>query len=583
MSTQFGRYLIEEEERDRGRFGRVYRACDPNFDHHVAIKMLSAKASPDLFQRLETDGPAVVGLKHENIVQVYSFGQRDGVPYLVMEPLLGQTLESIIQSGASGAEALRLIDQVQILVQVAKGLQYAHSAGAIHGDIQPANILVLPNQAVKILDFGIARIVDKGAVTSREADIVAYGRLCYRLIAGTHPPGGGDLEAAIENLTRSDPPSIRSIVPECPEALDSLILGLLATNREPRPDCLQETIRELEAIAGNLPTEPVASTPESVPALVEPQPAKSPPDTVEVVVPPAAETIEVAIPPELANAIGSGRFGEPNAGNRGVAGLSLPNHEGSAGPGPIVAPDFVQELAALRASTPRPAAPVRPGQLSREQTMLLLGIAAIFCSAVVYMSWSLRPILLRPVPQGIEFHQECGRLTEAAQVEWSVPGLPAEVRATPSWLRASLTSSGVRISVSDATLSPGVHTGTVRVDFRSIRVLTSTISIPVKLIVTIGADPQHLIFQYQRGAEPPVPQSVIVVGARNVTASTDAQWLKVDAGPPAENPIIRVSVDPAALATGDYHGEVRLKDQAGYECRATVALTVTEASPAAVK
>jgi serine/threonine-protein kinase len=122
----------------------------------VAIKVLTAVHEPAMLARFRTE-PATTGrLKHKNIITVYDFGEHDSAPYLVMELLDGRSLQEAIKSGP----ALSVPDMVGILAEIARGLLYAHEQGVIHRDIKPANVMLLKDGGVKILDFGIARLMD---------------------------------------------------------------------------------------------------------------------------------------------------------------------------------------------------------------------------------------------------------------------------------------------------------------------------------------------------------------------------------------------------------------------------------------
>ena len=279
MSRRFGRYLIRDELTDelgRGAFGRVYRAFDPNVNRYVAIKVLSSSSDPDLLARFQDESKTVGRLEHENIVKVYDFDLQDGMPYLVMELLDGETLETIIKTQKVAGRPLRLLDQVEIMFQVAKGLQYAHSENVVHRDIKPGNIMVLPNGTVKVMDFGIARVMNKdgtrrtrqgdvagtilymapeqfdGRDADKRTDIFAYADVYYELLTGEHPFSGKDFAAVMYRITAYDPRPIREKLPECPAELESMIHRLLAKDREIRPERLEEVILETQPVLQRL-------------------------------------------------------------------------------------------------------------------------------------------------------------------------------------------------------------------------------------------------------------------------------------------------------------------------------------------
>jgi serine/threonine protein kinase len=140
----------------RGGMGIVYRATDPRIGRPVAIKVLTGLFSEDseLLERFYREAKSTGSLQHQNIVTVYELGDQDGFPYLVMEYLEGESLDSIIAS----RRPLSIAEKLGIIIRVCDGLSFAHARGIIHRDIKPANIVVLKSGAVKIVDFGIAQV-----------------------------------------------------------------------------------------------------------------------------------------------------------------------------------------------------------------------------------------------------------------------------------------------------------------------------------------------------------------------------------------------------------------------------------------
>jgi len=279
MSRRFGRYLIRDELTDelgRGAFGRVYRAFDPNVNRYVAIKVLSSGSDPDLLSRFQDESKTAGQLEHENIVKVYDFDLQDGVPYLVMELLDGETLETIIETQKVSGRPIQLLDKVEIMFQVAKGLQYAHSENVIHRDIKPGNIMVLPTGTVKVMDFGIARVMDKdgtrrtrqgdiagtilymapeqfsGRDADKRTDIFAYADVYYELLTGEHPFFGKDFATAMYCITANEPRPIREKLPECPAALENMIHRLLVKDPEVRPERLDEVVLDTQPVLQHL-------------------------------------------------------------------------------------------------------------------------------------------------------------------------------------------------------------------------------------------------------------------------------------------------------------------------------------------
>src|SRR5450432_2347768 len=139
-----------------GGMGEVYRARDTRLQRTVAIKILPARFSSDPVrkQRFEREARAVSALNHPNICRLYDVGDQDGIHYLVLEVLEGETLGEVLRAGP-----LTVADSLKIAVQIAEALDTAHSSGAIHRDLKPANLFVTTRGEVKILDFGLVKAV----------------------------------------------------------------------------------------------------------------------------------------------------------------------------------------------------------------------------------------------------------------------------------------------------------------------------------------------------------------------------------------------------------------------------------------
>jgi serine/threonine-protein kinase len=197
-----------------------------------------------------------------------------------MEHLEGQNLDQIFKSG----RRLTLIEKMALMRQVAEGLQYAHARGIVHRDVKPANIMVLQDGAVKLMDFGIARLLREHSTRMTQTgllmgtipwmspeqfqggdidyltDIFAYGVIYYELISlisGQHPFRTANSEPAvmIRNITTMDPPTIRSRVPECPQALEQVIFKAIQKDRERRYQLFDDLQLDVAPILAQLETE----------------------------------------------------------------------------------------------------------------------------------------------------------------------------------------------------------------------------------------------------------------------------------------------------------------------------------------
>jgi serine/threonine protein kinase len=265
---KIGKYEVQAEL-GQGGFGKVYRAFDPTVGRPVAIKMLTTEGDRDLLTRFRNEAAAAGNLKHKNIVTVHEFGEHNGRPFLVMELLEGQDLLQIIKDGIQ----LTLLQKMNIMDQVADGLDCAHRNGVIHRDIKPANIRLLPDGTVKIMDFGVARmsrdrnetrVTQQGDLvgtilymspeqfsgTGADAlsDVFAYGVTYYELLTGSHPFKSTDPARVMFKITMEDPEPLRLLAPECPEGLEQVVNRALQKDRELRYQSLRDLRLDTEPL-----------------------------------------------------------------------------------------------------------------------------------------------------------------------------------------------------------------------------------------------------------------------------------------------------------------------------------------------
>ena len=267
MLARIGKYEIRDEL-GKGGFGQVYLGLDPTMDRLVAIKVLSAGGDSSLLIRFQTEATAAGNLNHKNIVTVYEFGEDRGMFFLAMEYLAGQDLQKAIDAAA----ARSVLDKMRIMTQVAEGLLCAHQGGVVHRDVKPANIMLLSDGTVKVMDFGIARLTREnsarltqtgyliGSVSHMapeqfrgiEADVLcdiwAYGTIYYELLTGKNPFHAPDAPSTMYRITNVDPDGVRTACPECPEALERVIAGLLEKDRGARYQSLEDVLFETTPI-----------------------------------------------------------------------------------------------------------------------------------------------------------------------------------------------------------------------------------------------------------------------------------------------------------------------------------------------
>ncbi len=164
-----------------GAMGEVYRARDARLARDVAVKVLPASfaSDADRLQRFETEARAAGALNHPNIVGVHDLGVADGVPYVVEELLDGETLRQVLARGPMSARRV-----IEYAVQVARGLAAANDRGIVHRDLKPENLFVTRDGRAKILDFGLAKITAKAAISGSE-DSLTRGATATGMLLGT--------------------------------------------------------------------------------------------------------------------------------------------------------------------------------------------------------------------------------------------------------------------------------------------------------------------------------------------------------------------------------------------------------------
>lgn len=271
---RIGRYKIEREL-GRGSMSIVYEAFDPHINRHLAVKVLRERYARDLKsrQRFLREARSAGGLSHANIVTVFDVGQHEGLPFLVMERLRGQSLEEYLNDG--GRLSTREI--LAIGIQLAGALDYAHDCGVIHRDVKPSNIYFDPESGlVKLVDFGIAAIGDSKHVNNGEpetivgtpkymapeqiqgdefdgrADLYALGVVLYGLLAGAVPFQADSMGALIHQIVHRPPPRLQPEDDRTPIDLIDLVHRLLAKEPAARPGSGSLVLEELQEIRADL-------------------------------------------------------------------------------------------------------------------------------------------------------------------------------------------------------------------------------------------------------------------------------------------------------------------------------------------
>lgn len=234
--SQFGRYEIHRKL-GRGGMGTVYVAHDALLGRMVAIKVFQSDLDmPDAAERFMREARSAAALNHPSIVTIHDFGEAEGRPFLVMEYVQGETLAEVIKRKAS----LPLADKLLWLEDLCTGAAFAHRTGVVHRDIKPTNLMVNRSGRLKILDFGIARLMGAftssatalvgtagymapeqitGAAVSRAADIFSIGVVAYELLTYTEAFPGENTHAITYKCLSQDVTPLEQIVPAIPPVL----------------------------------------------------------------------------------------------------------------------------------------------------------------------------------------------------------------------------------------------------------------------------------------------------------------------------------------------------------------------------
>ena len=251
---RFARYEIMELL-GRGGMGIVMRGFDTSLNRHSAIKVLAPElatcaAARKRFSREAKSAAAVV---HPHVVPIQTVDEHNGLPYLVMPVVEGQSLQQRVEQTGP----LSVIETVRIAAQVASGLQAAHEQGLVHRDIKPANVLLENGvERVQITDFGLARAIDDASMTrsgvitgtpqymspeqahgdtiDHRSDLFSLGSLIYFMLAARSPFRAETTMGVLNRIGNDEPRSLRSINAEVPQWLEQIVTKLLSKSRDDR-------------------------------------------------------------------------------------------------------------------------------------------------------------------------------------------------------------------------------------------------------------------------------------------------------------------------------------------------------------
>lgn len=266
-----------------GGMGNVYLAEDTHLGRKVALKFLSGKLADDQWAKRQftKEAQAIAILDHPNICTVHGFEEVDGYSFIVMQYVEGQRLDQLIQAGK--------LEQSEVLFlskQIAGALAKAHAHGIIHRDIKPPNIMVTANRQLKVLDFGLAKIVQeqqlgplsaddpssnslqlgfipgtiaymspeqlRGERLDYRTDIFSFGVVLYEMLSGRNPFARDNKAETISAILMSEPPSLKQDAPHVPRQMERVVEKCLEKERSERYQSVSELLVDLEAVQNGI-------------------------------------------------------------------------------------------------------------------------------------------------------------------------------------------------------------------------------------------------------------------------------------------------------------------------------------------
>jgi serine/threonine-protein kinase len=252
-----GRYSIGDVLGEGGT-GVIYKAVDNELGEVIAIKTLRpglVAADPTALERLKSEIRLARRLSHRNVVRIHDFGELHGIHFITMELVNGTSITHLIQRQGR----IPIAGTLSIARQLCRALQVAHEQGIIHRDIKPHNLMLQPDGVLKVMDFGVARLVRRATAGLTQvgmvvgtpeymapeqlldedvdvrADLYATGVVLYECLTGRRPMESDSVVTLIAKLLAEDPAPPTTINPDVPDELSSIVMRLLARNRDRRP------------------------------------------------------------------------------------------------------------------------------------------------------------------------------------------------------------------------------------------------------------------------------------------------------------------------------------------------------------
>lgn len=262
-----------------GGMGTVYRAQDTKLGRQVAIKLLATglPADPERLRRFEQEARAASALDHPNIVTLFDIAEKGDQPFIVMQLVEGATLGQLMKRGQQD-----LKNVLDYAVQIADGLARAHGRGIVHRDLKPDNVMVTEDGLVKILDFGLAKLMEplgisetstldrrqppteagrivgtaaymspeqaRGGSVDARSDVFSFGTVLYEMVTGRRAFSGDSVPELLTAILREEPERVSALVPSVPIQLDMIIARALRKEPERRFQSMADVRVELQEI-----------------------------------------------------------------------------------------------------------------------------------------------------------------------------------------------------------------------------------------------------------------------------------------------------------------------------------------------
>lgn len=257
----------------RGAMGVVFLGHDPGLDRPVAVKLMDPEVArdPTCRERFAREARSVAAIRHDNVVQIYTVRDADGLLYLAMEYIDGQSLEEVMERSGR----LSLADLLAAAGQIAAGLGAAHARGIIHRDLKPANVLRGADGRMRLVDFGLARSEKDASVSvagsvvgtplfmspeqvygeplDHRTDLFSLGTVLHVLATGRNPFAAPSTVAVMKKVADFDPPSLRTVRKDVPEWFDKVVMRLHAKAPAHRYASADEVVAALQQGAQSEP------------------------------------------------------------------------------------------------------------------------------------------------------------------------------------------------------------------------------------------------------------------------------------------------------------------------------------------